>query len=250
MLTCPNCNYENELGRIFCHQCGTKLDLDQIKPPSRGGKSLAKKSGSATRVLGWVVRLVILAAVVLGVYLIAQVAPVEVVTTTAEDLDSFYRKRHALEKASYGSEVAEVKFTEAELNAYLDHTPFEKPRGQGLEVIPTNLQVNLQDDTAMVTLQGKIQIGARWSKEVSLSYTGSPVVLDDGFAFEPVAARIGKLPLPQWLLGKIGLMQRYFAEIFRNMKAEELLLDRLSSITVEPGQVILHYEPDRTDAPQ
>ena len=35
---CPKCNYDNELGRIFCHSCGAKLDLTKIKPPTEGAK--------------------------------------------------------------------------------------------------------------------------------------------------------------------------------------------------------------------
>ena len=31
MLICPDCRNENEIERIYCHDCGTKLDRSKLK---------------------------------------------------------------------------------------------------------------------------------------------------------------------------------------------------------------------------
>ena len=52
MIECPKCHFSNELGRIFCHQCGSKLDLTKVKAPSEGARvrrRMAMSVGRAVR---------------------------------------------------------------------------------------------------------------------------------------------------------------------------------------------------------
>ena len=32
LIKCPDCNHENQLGAIFCRNCGSKLDIDKLEP--------------------------------------------------------------------------------------------------------------------------------------------------------------------------------------------------------------------------
>lgn len=32
LIKCPQCNHDNQLGAIFCRNCGTKLDVETIRP--------------------------------------------------------------------------------------------------------------------------------------------------------------------------------------------------------------------------
>ena len=65
MVICQKCGYDNELGRIFCHSCGTKLNLSEIKSVSQGGKSLArKKAGGIGKTIGRMINIAILVVVV------------------------------------------------------------------------------------------------------------------------------------------------------------------------------------------
>jgi len=73
MLTCSKCGYDNELGRIFCHSCGAKLDLSNIKSPSQGGAKLKRKGGTGGKLVGRTIVILILVALIAVIYLAAQV---------------------------------------------------------------------------------------------------------------------------------------------------------------------------------
>jgi hypothetical protein len=35
LIKCPNCNHDNQLGAIFCRNCGAKLDIEKLAPKVR-----------------------------------------------------------------------------------------------------------------------------------------------------------------------------------------------------------------------
>src|SRR5437016_2780641 len=144
MLPCPKCGFDNELGRIFCHQCGTKLDLDAIKPVSRGGKKIYRKSKfTPARVVRRVVDLVILAVLIWGIYLMAQVPEVSTAAPPSDVALTVERKRAELDALVYQQKASALQFSEAELNAFLASFSFDKPEGKGIAVVPIKLQITL-----------------------------------------------------------------------------------------------------------
>lgn len=67
LIKCPECNHENQLGAIFCRNCGGKLELDHIAPEMKD-----KKSVSTFKIIRRVVALVLLMIVIclmLGLFL-------------------------------------------------------------------------------------------------------------------------------------------------------------------------------------
>ena len=98
MVICQKCGYDNELGRIFCHSCGTKLDLSEIKSPSQGGKSLKKKKAGGTgKTIVRIINFAIVVVVIATIYLAVQVPTLRPITTTNEDSLSADKKRSALD---------------------------------------------------------------------------------------------------------------------------------------------------------
>ena len=73
MIKCIKCGHENQLGSIFCHECGERIDMDQLSPEYMKDVNQAKKAKKARRdLIKNVVALVIfmiLCAIVLGVLL-------------------------------------------------------------------------------------------------------------------------------------------------------------------------------------
>lgn len=244
MLRCPKCGYDNELGRIFCHSCGAKLDLNQIKPPGRAGRRLRKKGGvSATRLVRRVIEVAVLALVVLALYLAAQVPTVRPISTTSADLVGADRKRFDLEQLAQQRRPGSVSITEAELNAFIDALGFEKPQGKGIAVVPSKVQIELGEGETTVIFRGRITVGGQWNKNVLFRYTGVPMVENGQFVYRPVAGAVGALPIHPWILKKTGLFDRYFGRVFGNLKHEKQLLDKLTSISVNPRRVLLSYQP-------
>ena len=248
MLTCAKCNYENELGRIFCHQCGTKLDIESIKPPSRGGKSLKKSKWSVGRIISLSLRIVILAALIIGIFLIFQVPAIQKIETTTENISTFYRKRNSLDTATLAKKPIAVSLSEAELNAFVNNIQTEKPEGRGVAVVPTLIQIEFNDETATAFIIGKIVVSERWEKGLGISYTGVPAIEDGKFVFRPVTARIGKLRIPRVLLENTPMVENYYSQVFGRLDTEIQLLNKLTSIAVAPDNVVLEYKPAKPDA--
>jgi len=52
MILCPKCSFDNEMGRIFCHQCGAKLDLDRSSRRADRAGLVRRKEAAPPRVRG------------------------------------------------------------------------------------------------------------------------------------------------------------------------------------------------------
>jgi hypothetical protein len=243
MVTCSKCGYDNELGRIFCHSCGAKLDLSGIKAPSQGGAKLKKRGGTGGKLLGRTIVIVILAALGVVIFLAAQVPSLRPLSTTSQDLRSADQKRFDLDQLSARSQARQISITEGELNAFIDTLGFKKGEGKGVLVTPTNLQMELGDGVVKAIFIGKLSIGNAFSKGIYLSLTGTPTIEDGQFVFKPVSGAIGSLPVSPWIMEHTGLLENYFAKLFAHQTKEKQILDSLKSISVTPQQVVLDYGP-------
>jgi hypothetical protein len=244
MLTCPKCGHDNELGRIFCHQCGTKLDLNQIKPPGRGGKKIQRRDTPGVgRVFLRIVEVAALVAVIWTIFLACQVPDVRPVASTEQDQISVQKKRIALERAMDERKPATIQLSETELNAFVDRLGFEKGEGKGLRIVPSSLQIELEDGVVKLIMLGTLELGSAIQKKIYIQYRGVPVIEGGAMVFKPASAQFGGLPIHPRLLGSTGFIQRYFSEVFRNLQIEQQLLNRLTSIAVDARRVLLNYQP-------
>lgn len=243
MLTCSKCGYDNELGRIFCHSCGAKLDLSEIKASSQSGAKLKKRGGTGGKLLGRTIGIVILAALVVGIFLAAQVPSLRPLSTTDQDLRAADQKRFDLDQLTAHNQARQISVTEGELNAFIETLGFKKGDGKGVLVAPTNLQMEFGSGTVKTIFVGKLSIGSAFSKGIYLSLTGTPTIEDGQFVFKPVSGAIGSLPVSPWIIEHTGLLENYFATLFARQTKEKQILDSLKSISVTPQQAVLNYEP-------
>jgi hypothetical protein len=244
MIICPKCSFDNELGRIFCHQCGARLDLSQVKPPARGSRARAGRP-SAGRVVWWIVRLVILVGLVTTMALMLMVPAAKRIDTTSVDTLNLNNKRLRLETALAQRRPVSIELSEAELNALVDTRGFKKAQKKWFAIEPTSVQIELTDSAVKVVALKRVKLGDSFQKTICVTYTGAPVVENQRFSLQPAAATVGKLPIHPWLLAKTGIVQNSFVQLFDqlNLAEEQKLLDQLSSIRVAAGQVQLHYQP-------
>jgi len=243
MVVCQKCGYDNELGRIFCHSCGTKLNLSEIKSVSQGGKSLAKKKAGSWKPVWRTIEVLILLAVIAAVFLAMQVPSARPISTSSEDLTSSDKKRFELDDAVARKTPATIAVSEGQLNSFLGTAGFQASQSTGLTVIPTKLQLELGDGVVTAVFVGKIHFGGSVEKQLYLSYTGVPTIEGGRFVFKPVGGSFGALPISPWLLEKTGLFDRYYAKLFTNLGQEKQVLDSLTSISVSPKEVVLTYQP-------
>ena len=242
MLLCPKCGYDNELGRIFCHQCGQKLDLDAIKPPSRGGKSLKKKSYTTLWVWLWrLVALAVVGAVGWVLYLIFQLPPVPATPSDAE-IRAADKKWMALEKLTMKRKPDVIEVTPAELKAFLAGLQFEKkniPWG----IVPSQLWADPQAGGVNVSILGMMKFGGFFERQIYLSYTVAPKLGDGKLAFEPLEGTVGSLKWPLPVVKGLGFHQQIFGQVFGRLKMEQTTLAEFNAIELQKDRIVFQFQP-------
>jgi hypothetical protein len=249
MIACPKCGFDNELGRIFCHQCGTKLDLNQVKPPSQGGPKIRRRrKWTPGSIVTRIVEVIVLAGLVWVIFLMSQVPDVKPIKSTNADLLGADNKRLELDQLVIHEKPGTIEVTEAELNAFIGSLSFGKPKGAGLEFVPASFQTKLDNGTVELIYVGDIKIGTAFTKRLYLNFTGVPVVEEHYFEFRPVAAYVGQLPIHPRLLDVTSFIQNAFGRILIKLDHERELLEKLNSITVKSGKAVLTYQPPQPAA--
>jgi hypothetical protein len=243
MIQCPKCSFDNELGRIFCHQCGAKLELDKIKAPTEGAKLRRRVAGGARKTIQTVIELIVALAVIAAVVSVWLVPEVPELKPTNADLVGSDVKKVKLERLVVSDTPGSLEITEGELNTYVNSLGFDKPKGAWLELVPVTLRIEFHDGGVRVIYLGELHLGDYVHKQIYLSLTGTPSIRDGSFDFDTTGGWIGKLPLHPKLLQATGWPQSYFGRFFDKFEAEQAALDKLSSVTVTPGKVLLTYQP-------
>ena len=244
MVICSKCGYDNELGRIFCHSCGAKLNLSEIKSPSQGGKDLTKrkKSGSV-RMLRRAINIIILVVVVTAIVLALQVPALRPISTSSDDLTSIDKKRFELDGLSLQKDPRTITISETELNAFIDTLGLQKAESKSPTIIPVKLQIELGDGFVTAIYISKIHLGGSFEKQLYFTYAGVPTLEHGHFAFKPIGGALGALSIHPWILEKTGIFDHYYSKLFEDLGQEKQMLGSLTSISVTPKTILLTYQP-------
>src|ERR1700693_2000812 len=205
MVICSKCGYDNELGRIFCHSCGAKLNLSEIKSPSQGGKDLTKKRKRKGGMLARLIQIVIALAIVVTLVLVLQVPALRPISTSSEDLTSIDKKRFELDGLNLQKAPQTISISETELNAFVDTLGLQKSEAKGVSIIPSKLQIELGDGFVTAIFISKIHLGGSFEKQLYLTYSGVPTMEGGHLVFKPTAGAIGTLPIHPLILEKTGI---------------------------------------------
>jgi hypothetical protein len=232
MLECPKCGYNNELGRIFCHSCGTKLDLSQIKPPSEGAKMRRRIQRSVGRTIRILVETAIAGALIFSIFLMCGVPEVKPVKATNAELLAANTRRMDLESLVNGRRAGKVIVSETDLNAYLNSLTFDNPGGSGIQVTPAALRATLNDGVLKLEFVGTMHFGQSIKKDLYIGYEGEPVIANGKLMFRPTGGWIGKLPFHPKLVMALPIFDKYFGTLLGKLDEEKQLLDKLSRIQV------------------
>jgi hypothetical protein len=241
MLPCQKCGYDNELGRIFCHQCGSKLDLDAIKPVSRGGKSLKSKKGD---VLKWIRRVIVLS--ILGVVGYALFAMLQVVAEPDKPADPDIRaadkKWMAVERMVARKQAGSVEVSPVEAKAFLAAIRTEK-KDVNWGFVLERVGIEFAPDSIELGIWGTLRLGGALEKKLWLTYSGAPTVQGGKITFETKGGAVGRLKWPAAVVNALGLHRYIFLDALGRLKMQTEILSQLSQIEVHADRVVLHYQP-------
>ncbi len=229
VIVCPQCHQGNELGRIFCSRCGTKLDMTRMTRGNLGRSfDLPVFLRGAMRVVVCLVLLVLLLLLVWPTGLAGQ-------RSGADEVTALLGQRQALAHAVQDKQAIKLEVSESALNAYLAATL--KSAHSNEEAVSAwmlrldELQVALRPEVVTVTAR------SQWGPlEITCELSGAPKVADGRFAVEAKSGRIGHLGLPRagadWMAARMAVL-------FNRWSADRELLDQLAGVTTDTRTLVL-----------
>lgn len=239
-LTCKNCSYNNEPERVYCHNCGEKLDRsvlpkeDQLRrePPERarkrimrmtnpGGKPLKQALLTAVKTLAWAA---VVAALILTVLPPDDVPPAKGELTMrmiSSDLPALVRSPNP----------ATITFKQADVNGFLKNA-----RAKDASAIPgveyKRTFMNLEPGIARITLERSF-----WGYPMYYGTIYRVEATNGVFINANLGGYVGRLAIPQFLMQWIEPVM--LKDIRDTFKAELELVKQLADVKVEKGQVSL-----------
>ncbi len=241
-LPCGQCGYENEAERVYCHNCGAKLDRsllpkpgdegDKSETPEQARKRIAKmtnpaKQGSALREIKTAVNVLIYSAILAALFLIAQKpdgVPEEsketVLTTIAGDMMD----------ATASPQPRRLDLSEADINAYLKQQLKSKDAGV----------TGLEFKRAYVSLQpGVMHFGAEESIFGLPVYSGVLYrleVKDGKFTPTMLGGNFGRLAVHP---AAMQYLDFFFQKIWAIMQRDRKNMEKMQTVLVQKGTITL-----------
>lgn len=240
-LTCPDCQHENEPERIYCHNCGARLDraglakdkVDQKAPEEEARQHLKKMfsphRGKAKQVALQLMK-VILGALCLAAVIVMLLPPE---LPPAPKSYSFAPLINMdMVSAISSRQPATLAYNEEQVNSYLAATLRRKdsPSAQGFLPLK-RVFVQFQEG------QGTVHIERRFMKLSILAGNTYRVTIANGkIAGEGVAGYIGRMPIHPSLVKYTDLL---FGKAWASLARERNSVSRLAGVEFHPQAVTL-----------
>jgi hypothetical protein len=247
VLKCSQCGHENDLTRVFCQDCGARLDrmeVDASKGPAAPplvtagpGKSFKpikiRKAGGGG--LGWLKSLIILViwAAIIAAVIQAVRPPDDAPPATAANVAQGAVLENMLRTSSFSPTPVTYGATPDAINGLLSSKLKSGGESSGITPEFKRVYVATGDKTLKVGLEQTI---ATWP--VFVVFEGVPVKSGDKWVLKPVGGRIGRLPIPAPLSPYI---ERFFAPVSEALNTQLAYLNNANSIEVTSGQVVLSW---------
>jgi hypothetical protein len=239
MIECPKCGHDNDLGRIFCVECGEKLDISKVSAPS--GIRRRKKGGSAQskgQMIGGavvkVIKLTFLAAVCAVLTLLWLQPDFQRKTFGVNELASYVANRTQMEDALRNQQSAKIVLTEPEVNAAMAKAIIDTTKGQkdAGEIKLESIYFRFADKSAIMTAQNKV----KWFR-LSVQVKVSPVKTVDKWHFKVDRVWVGRLPFPAFLNDRV--VDSFIKRLFADFGAERELIEKMDAVELKTGELTL-----------
>jgi hypothetical protein len=242
-LICPECRRENEPERIYCHDCGARLDrtaLAKIAPKGEDAKETQRRLRNMLDPQRAKMRLLFfrVSKVILGAFAAAAIVQMLLppdVPARAKTGDFPPQINLDLENAAMSHGAAPLQYTEAQVNAYL---------GSALRSKQAALSKLLQFERAFVNFDESV---CRITAERSLfgfsvfTATSSKVTLQNGaLNASNNGGSIGRLPIHPLLMKYADPL---FGDLWTALDRERKSVAKMDAIEFHPQAVVLTPKP-------
>jgi hypothetical protein len=242
-LVCPECRRENEPERIYCHDCGARLDrtaLAKLAPKGEDAKETQRRLRTMLDPGRVKMRLMFfkISKLVLGAFataaLVQMLLPPDV-PARAKSGEFPPQINLDLENAALNHGSPPLRYTDAQVNAYLASAL--KPKQAALSKL-------LQFERAIVNFDENI---CRITAERSLlgfsvyTATSSRVTLENGtLKASNNGGSIGRLPIHPALMKYADLI---FGDLWTALEREKKSVSKMAAIEFHPQAVVLTPKP-------
>jgi hypothetical protein len=242
-LICPECRRENESERIYCHDCGARLDrtaLAKIAPKGENAKETQRRLRTMLDPQRAKMRLIFfkISKLILGSFaaaaLIQMVLPPDV-PPRPKSGDFPPQINLDIENAAMTPGAPPLQYTDAQVNAYL---------GSALRSKQAALSKLLQFERAIVRFEENVShLTAQRSLFGFSVYTttSSQVTLENGtLKAANNGGRIGRLPIHPLLM---KYADPIFSDLWTALDRERKAVAKMNSIEFHPQAVVLVPKP-------
>lgn len=239
-LTCGHCGFVNEAERVYCHNCGSKLDRSVLpqaeeqkeRSPEKERKRIEQITNPKTGIVFQEIKTLLkveLYAVLAAALIVIALKPEDVPEAKKQSGEMRLVSSDMME-AIQSAQPRAISFSEDDVNEYL-----KKQVKPGETMIP-GVDVTR---TYVAFTPGLIRIGTEYS------VWGYPIFTDIYFRVEfkegkfttPIAAgNFGRLQIDPRLM-EYGEM--IFQSTWDSLKRERAQMDRMSAVDIKKGQITL-----------
>lgn len=228
-IECGACGFANDLGRVFCTQCGQKLDMRRTSISDLQDR----REFDWGRLLGKIVSRTVAIAIIAVLALAFWPIPRQDVALEKSGASQVLLKTRAVKTALVAKRSVSVEFTETELNSYLA----ERAKARNLTALTVDLQPGAFELRTWMTWHAPIT-NISWlviaGIPVSCGLTGSFV---DG-KLVVQRGRVGHLPL----VGPTsGLAAALFGNVLNDIVDEKDVAAALTGATLDEGKIELRF---------
>lgn len=248
-LNCASCGYDNDPTRVYCHNCGTKLERGEgdPAPPSVFSQPPKVKIKKHREPVAWgryflfFLRLCLLGGLAAAIVL-AILPPLSIPASVAPDEDVASRLSGLVQDAATADGKRGFAISAADLQRWLmTMVKFRRPQNPW-EMDPQRVYAEQGD--------GSIRIGveAAVAGAVNLYFEGkyTPVpAAGGGYELKPLGYSIGRLPIPaepQWLGWVVERQMNTLGEALAEPLSQ---LSKASQVQVTPKEVVLTWGGDK-----
>ena len=242
-LICPECRRENEAERIYCHDCGARLDrsaLAKVAPKGEDAKETQRRLRTMldprrgkVRLLFFKVSKLILGAAAMAAVVQMLLSPE--VPPRPKMGDSPPQIGFDLENAAMRHGGAPLQYTEAQVNAYLGSALRSKQAALSKLLQFERAIVNFDEGVCRVTVERSLfgfSFFIATSSKVSIQ-NGTLIAANNG-------GRIGRLPVHPLLMKYADPL---FGDLWTALDLERRSVTKMDAIEFHPQAVVLTPKP-------
>jgi hypothetical protein len=238
-LVCPECRHENEPERIYCHECGARLDrsavtvsntAESVEATRRRVRKLFDPQGLKIRAFFFkTCKLFLLAGVV--AMIVQMILPPDVPPPVKSELVAS-QIRFDLESAATRRRPPQLQYTQEQVNVFLTYALKAKRSSLNKPLLDFKRAfVEFGENTCAVTVERSLFGYSLYTRSIY-----EPVLKAGKIEAASKSASIGRLALHPRLAPFIGIL---FSDLWSALNQEIKLVSKMGSIEFHNKTVVL-----------